>query len=164
MHKYFSLLSPLVLLMAGCASISDDGSRVVTVDHYARVKSTAPAMAGQYAQIYVREVTLEGTMSRSSPAADRVVLFVHGAGTPAEVSFDVPYKDYSWMGLLGQSGFRCLLDGHDRLRPLDAPTSHERPVQFFEGAASAVCAETDSGAVRAVLSVSIINIRASASV
>ena len=36
---------------------------------------------------------------------NRVVLFVHGAGTPAEVSFDVPYQDYSWMGHLARAGF-----------------------------------------------------------
>ena len=62
-------------------------------------------MAGQYAQIYVREVALAGTASRGGPAADRVVLFVHGAGTPAEVTFDVPYKDYSWMAYLAKAGF-----------------------------------------------------------
>jgi pimeloyl-ACP methyl ester carboxylesterase len=33
------------------------------------------------------------------------VLFVHGAGTPAEVAFDVPYKDYSWMAYLARAGF-----------------------------------------------------------
>jgi len=34
-----------------------------------------------------------------------VALFIHGAGTPAEVSFDVPYQDYSWMGYLAHAGF-----------------------------------------------------------
>jgi pimeloyl-ACP methyl ester carboxylesterase len=34
-----------------------------------------------------------------------VVLFVHGAGTPAEVAFDVPYQDYSWMAYLARAGF-----------------------------------------------------------
>ena len=38
-------------------------------------------------------------------SGDRVVLFVHGAGTPAEVAFDVPYQDYSWMGYLARAGF-----------------------------------------------------------
>jgi pimeloyl-ACP methyl ester carboxylesterase len=33
------------------------------------------------------------------------VLFVHGAGTPAEVAFDVPYQDYSWMAFLARAGF-----------------------------------------------------------
>jgi len=30
---------------------------------------------------------------------------VHGAGTPAEVSFDVPYQDYSWIAYLAREGF-----------------------------------------------------------
>jgi pimeloyl-ACP methyl ester carboxylesterase len=33
------------------------------------------------------------------------VLFVHGAGTPAEVAFDVPHEDYSWMAFLARAGF-----------------------------------------------------------
>ena len=33
------------------------------------------------------------------------VLFIHGAGTPAEVAFDVPYADYSWMALLARAGY-----------------------------------------------------------
>ena len=45
------------------------------------------------------------TVLRGSPADDRVVLFVHGAGTPAEVAFDVPYGDYSWMAYLAAAGF-----------------------------------------------------------
>ncbi len=101
MRRYFRLLSPFTLLLAACSTISDDGSRLATVDHYVRVKSTAPAFAGQEAKIYVREVALAGTAS----AALGVVLFVHGAGTPAEVTFDVPYKDYSWMAYLAKAGF-----------------------------------------------------------
>ena len=42
---------------------------------------------------------------RAASLADRVVLFVHGAGTPAEVAFDVPYQDYSWIAYLARSGF-----------------------------------------------------------
>jgi pimeloyl-ACP methyl ester carboxylesterase len=85
----------LALLAAGCSTTS-----LVTNDHYVRVKSTAPALAGQDAQIYVREVALP-----ASGASRGVVLFVHGAGTPAEVAFDVPYKDYSWMAYLAKGGF-----------------------------------------------------------
>ena len=33
------------------------------------------------------------------------MLFVHGAGTPAEVAFDVPQHDYSWMAYLAHAGF-----------------------------------------------------------
>ena len=33
----------------------DDGQRLLLIDHYVRVKSTVPSMAGQIAQIYVRD-------------------------------------------------------------------------------------------------------------
>src|SRR5262249_14869800 len=42
---------------------------------------------------------------RGGIASDRVALFIHGAGTPAEVSFDVPHADYSWMAYLAHAGF-----------------------------------------------------------
>ena len=84
--------------------LADDGERLLSVDHYVRVHSTAPAATGQTAQLYVREVVKAGSALRSV-AADRVVLFVHGAGTPAEVAFDAPYKDYSWMQYLAAAGF-----------------------------------------------------------
>jgi pimeloyl-ACP methyl ester carboxylesterase len=45
-----------------------------------------------------------GTALRGG-AGSRVVLFVHGTGTPAEVAFDVPYPDYSWMAYLAREGF-----------------------------------------------------------
>src|SRR5438105_5103892 len=100
MRNYFSVFVPLVVLIAGCATMGNEGGRVTSTDHYVRVKSTAPGMNGQYAQIYVREVTLAGSTPRAG-----VVLFIHGAGTPAEVSFDVPYRDYSWMEYLARAGF-----------------------------------------------------------
>ena len=53
----------------------------------------------------MREVVEAGTVLRGGPAADRVALFIHGAGTPAEVAFDVPYQDYSWMAYLAHAGF-----------------------------------------------------------
>jgi pimeloyl-ACP methyl ester carboxylesterase len=83
----------------------DDSERILTIDHFVRVQSTVPAIAGQPAQLYVRERVHAGMLARAAGPADRVVLFVHGAGTPAEVAFDVPYQDYSWMGYLAQAGF-----------------------------------------------------------
>src|SRR5205814_7469579 len=80
-------------------------ARLLTVDHFVKVKSTVLAIAGQPAQIYVRERVQAGAALRGAVASDRVVLFVHGAGTPAEVSFDVPYQDYSWMAFLAREGF-----------------------------------------------------------
>jgi pimeloyl-ACP methyl ester carboxylesterase len=85
-------------------SFGDDSARLVRVDHYVRVQSSVPAIAGQTTQIYVREV-VEAGLGLRGPAADRVALFVHGAGTPAEVAFDVPFQDYSWMAYLAHAGF-----------------------------------------------------------
>ncbi len=93
--------------LVGLAAVSlqgDDSQRLLTIDHFVRLKSSAPSMDGQLAQIYVREKVLAGTALRGA-AGGRVALFVHGAGTPAEVAFDVPYEDYSWMGYLARAGF-----------------------------------------------------------
>jgi pimeloyl-ACP methyl ester carboxylesterase len=97
----------LLALMASFATIvrADDSDRLLTVDHYVRVTSTVPVIAGQPAQLYVRERVAAGTALRGASFANRVVLFVHGAGTPAEVAFDVPYQDYSWMAFLARAGF-----------------------------------------------------------
>jgi pimeloyl-ACP methyl ester carboxylesterase len=105
MHRTLPVLGALILSLAASSGFSQDGAGLLSVDHYVRVKSTAPNIAGQTAQIYVREVVLPGTVLRGRPASGSVVLFVHGAGTPAEVSFDVPYKDYSWMAYLAKAGF-----------------------------------------------------------
>ena len=77
---------------------------VLRVDHYVRQTSSVPSIAGQTTQLYVRERVRAATLSQAS-FADRVVLFVHGAGTPAEVAFDVPYEDYSWMAYLASAGY-----------------------------------------------------------
>lgn len=83
---------------------ADDGQRLLAIDHYVPVKSIVPAIKGETVQIYVHERALASTMARNG-GADRVVLFIHGAGTPAEVAFDVPYQDYSWMGFLARAGY-----------------------------------------------------------
>src|SRR6185437_1580920 len=64
-----------------------------------------PAIKDQSAEIYVREVTEPGAVLRGQTPEDRVVLFIHGAGTPGEVAFDVPREDYSWMAFLAHAGF-----------------------------------------------------------
>ncbi|PYS37458.1 MAG: hypothetical protein DMG14_21215, partial [Acidobacteria bacterium] len=98
------LLLVVVLLVAPVFS-AEDSDQLLTIDHYVRVKSTVPSIAGQMAQIYVRERAKAATPLRSANLADRVVLFVHGAGTPAEVAFDVAHQDYSWMAYLARAGF-----------------------------------------------------------
>src|SRR5688572_319733 len=99
------LLFLILLPLVAAPLRGDDGDLLLTIDHYLRVKSTVPAIAGQTAQLYVRERVLAGTALRAGVAADRAVLFVHGRGTPAEVAFDVPYQDYSWMAYLAKAGY-----------------------------------------------------------
>ena len=94
-----------LLLLLSSAAHADDGQRILRLDHYVSVRSTAPASAGQSTEIYVHEVVQAGMSLRGATPADRVALFIHGAGTPAEVGFDVPYQDYSWMEFLARAGF-----------------------------------------------------------
>ncbi len=108
-----STVARLAAVAAVCLSVNvaaqptagEDSQQILTVDHYVANQSVAPTMTGQLTQIYVRERVKPATVLRGSPADDRVVLFVHGAGTPAEVAFDVPYADYSWMAYLAAAGF-----------------------------------------------------------
>ena len=98
-------LALVLAVLAAPLAFGDDGQKLLTIDHYVRIQSTVPATAGQPAQIYVRERVQAGTALRGASIGDRVVLFVHGAGTPAEVAFDVPHQDYSWMAFLARAGF-----------------------------------------------------------
>ncbi|MDB5809773.1 MAG: alpha/beta hydrolase fold [Betaproteobacteria bacterium] len=144
MRKSVCLLCTFALLLTGCASTGSERRGLVTTEHYVPVKSTAPAMTGQTALIYVREITLSKAASR--PAS--VVLFVHGAGTPAEVSFDPPYKDYSWMAYLANAGFDVFsmdMTGYGRsTRPLQMNDpcnfSKEQQSQFVPKQIAAPCA------------------------
>ena len=49
---------------AGSTSINAESDRVQTLDHYVRVRSTAPSMNGQTAQLYVRERASGRTIAR----------------------------------------------------------------------------------------------------
>jgi pimeloyl-ACP methyl ester carboxylesterase len=100
------LAGALPLLIGALASPAraEDSGRLLSLDHYVPTRSTVPAIKGQPVQIYVRERATAATVARAG-GGDRVVLFVHGAGTPAEVAFDVRYQDYSWMAYLARAGY-----------------------------------------------------------
>src|SRR5437763_2429000 len=142
-------LSPALIPAPVLVAHGDDGARLLTVDHFVKVKSTVPAIAGQPAQIYVRERVQAGAALRGAVVSDRVVLFVHGAGTPAEVSFDVPYQDYSWMAFLAREGFDVFsmdTTGYGRsTRPaaMNDPCnlSQEQQKTFVPGLLAAPCAQ-----------------------
>jgi len=138
---------PILGFFIAQPSFGDDGQRLLSLDHYVRVRSTVPAISGQTAQIYVREVARAGTALREGALADRVILFVHGAGTPAEVAFDVPYQDYSWMGYLARAGFDVFamdMTGYGRsTRPpaMNDPCNlaREQQLTFVPGLLSGPC-------------------------
>jgi pimeloyl-ACP methyl ester carboxylesterase len=106
-HLPAALLSAAALWASAPAraigQVAAGASTALTVDHYVPVVSTAPSMEGDIAQIYVRERVLPGMALRSHSLEDQVVVFVHGAGTPSEVSFDSPGA--SWMGFLAEAGY-----------------------------------------------------------
>jgi pimeloyl-ACP methyl ester carboxylesterase len=94
----------LAVSVVTLASTTAQTPAILTFEHKVQVKSTVPALAGRTVDLYVRE-RASASLKRDAVAADRVVLFVHGAGTPAEVAFDVPHSDYSWMAYLANAGF-----------------------------------------------------------
>ena len=92
MRKPVRSVAAAAALILAQAAFGESAQQLVRVDHYVRVRSSVPAIEGQTTQIYVREVVEPATVLRGGSLANRVVLFVHGAGTPAEVAFDVPTK------------------------------------------------------------------------
>ena len=69
-----------ILAFCSIATTARVREGAITIDHYVRVKSIVPAIAGQFSQIYVRERVLAGSGLRGAARAKGVVLFVHGAG------------------------------------------------------------------------------------
>src|SRR6476660_1664922 len=153
------LLAVCVVALARL-SFGDDSAQLLSIDHYVRVRSTVPAIAGQEVPIYVRERVQAGAALRSASAADRVALFVHGAGTPAEVSFDVPQPDYSWMAYLARAGFDVFAmdtTGYGRsVRPaaMNDPCNlaHDRQSAFVPGLIPAACAPSYPHAMTTIAS------------
>jgi pimeloyl-ACP methyl ester carboxylesterase len=105
LRTFAAATAAAVFSISSRAPNASSGTEPIAVDHYVRVRSTVPSIAGQITPIFVRERALTSTVLRASNLGNRVVLFVHGAGTPAEVAFDVPYQDYSWMAYLANAGF-----------------------------------------------------------
>jgi len=135
----------------------DGGRKILSVDHHVKVKSIVPAMAGQTADIYVRERIADGM---KNVPADRVVLFVHGAGTPAEVAFDVPVGDYSWMAYFANAGFDAFsmdTTGYGRSTrpaPMNDPCnlSADQQAQFVPSLIAAPCKPTYPGQLTTIAS------------
>lgn len=140
------------------AGFGTPSGRPLSLDHYVRTISTAPSMEGEFAQIYVRERVLASTALRTLDFENRVVLFVHGAGTPAEVAFDPPGA--SWMEHLALAGFDVFsmdMTGYGRST---RPTAMNNPcnlsaaqqAEFIPTLIPEACAPSFSGATTTIVS------------
>jgi pimeloyl-ACP methyl ester carboxylesterase len=126
---------------------ADDSERILALDHFVR----APAMPGAAtgSTLYMRERVKAGLAARGG-AGTRVALFVHGAGTPAEVSFDVPFRDFSWMAYLAAAGFDVFsvdMTGYGRSTRIPAMSDPcnipaNRQTEFVPALLVAPCAPT----------------------
>ena len=149
-HAFVILV--IAAALAGCTMpASREGeARLVSTDHFVRVRSTAPAMAGEEASLYVREVVRGNA---ADGAARGVVLFVHGAGTPAEVSFDPAYRGHSWMTYMADAGYDVFsmdMTGYGRSTrpramadPCNFPSTSQ--AQFVPGRIAGPCAASHPG-------------------
>jgi pimeloyl-ACP methyl ester carboxylesterase len=150
----------VVFADAAAPAAGDDGQRLLTIDHYVRVTSKVPSISGQLAQIYVRERVSAGVALRGAPAADKVVLFVHGAGTPAEVAFDTPIGTHSWMAYLAEAGFDVFsmdTTGYGRSTrpaPMNDPCNlaEAQQAQFVPSLIAAPCKPTYPGQLTSLTS------------
>lgn len=105
-HRFSRICLALLgaLFLRALTAQAQESEAINTIEHYVPVISAAPSMSGEPALIYLRERVTDSTLSRRN-FYGQVVLFVHGAGTPAEVAFDVPVQDYSWMAWLAERGY-----------------------------------------------------------
>jgi pimeloyl-ACP methyl ester carboxylesterase len=97
----------IVSMFIGCSCERNIGQAAQTrtpqqrdagaIDHFVPHVSTDPANKGARVSLFMRE-------RRRTPSGP-VVLFVHGRSAAAVPSFDLGYRDYSWMVYLADAGF-----------------------------------------------------------
>ena len=158
MHTKWTALATALLLSQ--ANAQTDNDAILSIDHYVRQTSSVPSIAGETTQIYVRERVRAATALSTTSFVNRVALFVHGAGTPAEVAFDVPYEDYSWMAYLAAAGFDVFsmdTTGYGRsTRPnaMNDPCnlSEEQQSQLIPELLSSTCKPSQPGALTTIAS------------
>jgi pimeloyl-ACP methyl ester carboxylesterase len=145
-------------LVSACASPSAGApGGLVTREHRVGIVSTAPGLAGQQAQLYLREVAPADDAGRG---ARRVVVFVHGAGTPAEVSFDSRRADYSWLAAVARAGFDTFavdMTGYGRSSRPPAMNdacnlAKQQQVRFVPGVIPAACLPSQATAITTMTS------------
>ena len=69
MRSFIVTLMALVPLLAAVIR-ADDSDRLLSIDHYVKVRSTVPSLTGQTTEIYVRERVQAGTHGQTLPAVE----------------------------------------------------------------------------------------------
>jgi pimeloyl-ACP methyl ester carboxylesterase len=95
------LAAALVLALTAASAPAQE---VTSSDLFAPHVSTLAANPGQKVGLHIHH-TVAAQPAGQVNAADRVVLFVHGATTPGTAAFALDYKDYNWMDFLARAGF-----------------------------------------------------------
>ncbi len=117
---------PLFAMAIGGAAIGAEPTpgKLVTEDYFVAAKDEG-------IRLFVRNKRLE---SLSTPSAERILVYVHGATYPSETAFDLRLDGLSWMEFIAQRGFDVyLLDlrGYGRsTRPpeMDQPAQANAPL------------------------------------
>ena len=99
------VLIAAMLIGCSCARHIEDAAQTRTarpphagaIDHFVPHISTAHANEGVRVSLFLRE-------RRRAPSGP-VVLLVHGRAAAALPSFDLQYRDYSWLAYLADAGF-----------------------------------------------------------
>jgi len=140
--RTFTRLAAILVILVLSGSVQpafSQGQKIVTETIMVQAKD--PGIL-----LHVRNKRLD-TMTQFAP--ERIVLFVHGATTPAEAVFDIPLGGYSWMDYVAQSGWDVYmmdLRGYGRsTRPpeMSKPASENPPLVNTDVAVRDVSAVVD---------------------
>lgn len=110
MLKILRLIALPLVLLASMLNVAQAQlqTQMQTIDRFVPHTSTVPANEGQRIGLFVHEKLSESLANEISSGASvdgQVVLFIHGVSVSSVPAFDIPYKDYSWMGYLAEQGF-----------------------------------------------------------
>ena len=118
----FGCALAIVLALAGTSAAQN--AKIVKTD--TTIDGLDPGI-----KIFVREKMQEGN---TRFADDNIVLFLHGATSPASCDFDLQYKDYSWADRLVKAGYVVFMGdyrnygGSTREPAMSAPAAQNQPL------------------------------------